>query len=362
MPYHFSFTAWPDDPAPAERPASGAGRRDDDVEADVERLASLVGRGLEFYRALVEAASRIAGGARAVVIVGERDCGADGEGSGRTPPQDRAASLRVDTGAFGPGGGASRLDAFARRVDRLLLRERACRALRNARAETRAFESRAAHDLRALVHPLLLHVDQLRRTGGDSAEELKLLDDLIASLVEWIEENLEEGSITEQMRGASDAGRGDAADVRGALEEVLSRSDRGGLTVSVPDRLPALAADRRLLEAGLAEMLRLGRGAPGRLELEGDGGREVRISYEFGEAREPPDSAPSEPEHRAYPPVTGGLLNLTARSGGTLRVEAGGQRGPDAGTGPAGPVGEGAGRGGLVEARLPASDPSAAGS
>lgn len=326
--------------------------RNGDLAGAPERLSAVVDRGLDFYWTLASLASEAAGGARVRVDV-------DGEGGGDSPdspevasggrrppwpgplPHGPRVSLRMEPGGAVPADGEeeSALDGLARRAGRLLAHEHAHRSLRYVRAEARASETQAAHDLRALLQPLVLHTDQLRRTPGPSDDQLDLLDDLTRSIVDWVENRLRDGALQEEVRLPS-AGRAEPTDPGAALEEALAREDPQGITAAVSPDLPDLDVDRPLVEAGLAELLRLGRNVPRRVHAAPAGDGRVAIAVQLEREPGSPPSAEPAPEGQEYPPVTGGLLNLVAWTGGALHVEAGG----------------GSGR---IEVRLPAADRSA---
>lgn len=315
-------------------------------------LKSSVGGGLAFYWALTTAASEISGGARAVVTLEApgrqalRSSAGDGSprrvmsdeqrggGPGGLPPE---LSVRLQVEAEHPARGDGEWDpeAFARSVDLLLLCERSHRGLRFARARIQAFEAQVGHDLRKLLQPLLLHVEELRRRGSPSAEDLELLDDLTRSLVEGVEE-LQAGGLAEDVRNPSSS-RTEGTDLPAALQEVLDREPPRAVATSIPDRLPALDVDGSSLRAGLRELIHLADSAGGALRVSRGEDGSVRIRAEV-DGDEPPAELPgSASDERPYPPVVGGLLNLTARMDGALRLEAS------------------SGGGGRIDVRLPGS-------
>lgn len=361
----------------AASPADAGTGAGSDPTAD--SLRSAVDRGLAFYWTLTSVASEVAGGVRARLDVGSPDGGDRPESAGESPrgkparggerreqrppwpgplPRGPRVSLSVDAAGPGRADGGSDLDAFVRRADRLVLQENAHRALRYLRAEARASESRAAHDLKVLLQPLVLHVDQLRRARATSDEDLEFLDDLTRSLVEWVEGSLQDGALVEEVRLPS-ASRTEAADLRAALEEVLGREEERELTTTVPGRLPEVNIDRPLLEAGLGELLRLGRDVPRRLEVAPAGSGRIEICVEFGSEPGDPGSSGATADEPEYPPVTGGLLNLATWMDGALRLEAGAPRDPGSEAGA--DREEGADSAGRIEVRLPAADRSAGG-
>lgn len=332
--------------------------RTGDLAGAPEHLSAVVDRGLHFYWTLASVASEAAGGARVRVDVdsdggGDSPCSPDVASGGQRPqwpgplPREPRVSLRMEPGGAVPADGEEEpaLDGLARTAGRLLAHEHAHRALRYVRAEARASESQAAHDLRALLQPLVLHTDQLRRARGPTEDQLDLLDDLTRSIVDWVESRLRSGALQEEVRLPSPA-RAEPSDPGAVLEEALAREDPRGITAEVSPDLPGLDVDRPLVEAGLAELLRLGRNVPRRLHAAPAGDGPVAIAVELEREPGSPPSAEPAPDGEEYPPVTGGLLNLVALTGGALRIETGGQR--EAGGGP-----------GRIEVRLPAADRSA---
>lgn len=301
------------------------------------RLQSSVGDGLAFYWTLTAAASRISGGARAVVAVEDQGRQAlsnvagdgsprrvmrrkqQGPGPGRLLPP-LSVRLRVDTEHSDRGDGEWDPEAFARSVDLLLLCERSHRAVRYAHARNQAFETQAGHDLRKLLQPLLLHVEELRRIGSPSAEDLELLDDLTRSLVEWVGE-LQTGDLVKGVRNPSSS-RTEGTELRTALQEVLDREPPGTVTTSIPSRLPALDVDGPSLQAGLRELIHLADSVGGAFRVNRGEDESVRIRVELDGYEPPVDLPGSTSDERPYPPVVGGLLNLTARTDGLLRLEA----------------------------------------
>lgn len=315
--------------------------------------------GLGFYWTLAATASEVAGGKRAVVQVGdpnrdacpeprddERPRGGKRREQQRPPgydlrPPEVHVSLRIDTDASAHGDEESALRDFVRHADRLLLREQFHRALRDARAKIRAFESRAVHDLRALLQPLVLHVDRARQADSVSADDLELLADLTRSLVEWVEEDFPGGTCAEDRRRPSTSPT-EGTDLRATLEDVLPGADASAPTARFRARLPELDVDRPALEAGLRELLRLAGPVAGTIDVSrAEDGGVVRIRVELDDGRPPVlEASPPTSDEGEYPPVIGGLLNLTAWMDGVLLLETG------------------AGRGGRIEVRLPSAGPS----
>lgn len=337
--FHHVLFPWPSD-AVSRIPTSPEAEHRDEVRRATSRLESSVGHGLDFYWTLTLAASEISGGRRAVVELGDSGGGVhrardpDERTSGDThqehrppryeflPPELRV-SLRVDTKSSSHGTDQSALEAFVGCAHSLLLREQFHRAARYTQAKMRAFESQALHDLRALLHPLVLHASELSHAGSPSAEDLDLLDDLTRSLVEWVEEDLQIDTLVGEGLQAA-ASRKEATDLRAALQEAYSRGDGRTLTVSVSEQLPELSINRPWLEAGLGELLRSARRAQGTLEARRSEDGFVRIRVDLEDEPEPMrSSTTSMPWKTEYPPVIGGLLNLTAWLDGTLRLEAG---------------------------------------
>ena len=353
MTYHHSFDSWPPPPKPHDAPAAEEGEPPAWKSA-ADRLRSVVDRGLVFYWTLASAASEVAAGARSCLRI-EGPEGPwfpmDGPDSGTRPRESAshfrlrfpavAASLvihRNDGTGDPPGAVDPALSAFTNAAEGLVTREQWHRALRYYRSECRAVESQAAHDLRALLQPLLLHVDQLRRTESVTPKELQLLDDLTRALVEWIEEDLEGGGLTDELRLPSPF-PADGTNLRSALEEALDTGARGVGPASVPDQLPELAVDRPVLVAGVEELLQFSVDGTENFRADRAGDSSVRLRVEFGPS--PPVEASGSPDADGseYPPVVGGLLNLVAWGEGSLRVEAA------------------PGKGGVIDVRLPVVPP-----
>lgn len=302
-------------------------------------LESTVDQGLLFYWTLAVTASELSGGGRAVVeLAGSRGGNRTARRSDDSPEADDRresespapdvrvpdlrVTLQVDAEPPDRGTDCSEVGAFLRRVRPLVLREQSHRAVRDTHAKMRALESRAVHDLRALLQPLVLHVSNLRDEGSPSAEDLELLDDLTRSLVEWLEEDLRSGELVEDRRQRATSGA-EGVDLRTALEEVLTTEDRGRRIAGLPERLPDLLIDRPSLDAGLRELLRTAGGGPWTLKVRRSGDSAVRIRADLEETPENPEtSARSVPNDSEHPRVTGGLLSLTVRMGGRLRLEA----------------------------------------
>lgn len=335
MTYRHTFTpctASGPEGSPSEDEAAGGAP----VEA-VGALRSALDGGLVFYWVLAEATSVVARGGGVQLTYGDSGHWPKGETS---PGDDRLSGWRSsspDPTATVPvslevdsiegerdgvdAGSPAAMDDFVRWAAPFVRAEQSRRAIRHAGAATRALEIQAAHDLRALLQPLMLHVDQLKRNGSHSPGELELLDDLTRAIVEWIEDELESGRLRDRTRNPT--GSGDAStDTRNALEEARMEESPRGLEVSIEDELPELSIDRSHLVAGLRELMRLGRHTSRRLRVERSG-RSVSIGVSFLE--EPPidDREAAGGDDHEYPPVRGGLLGLTASTGATIRVTRG---------------------------------------
>lgn len=306
----------------------------------MSRLQSITDQGLLFFWTLAVAASELCGGKPAVVELTDSDGragsarrsdeGPDADDrleSGPSAPDVRVpelhVSLQVDAEPRDGGSDRSGIEALVRRARLLVLREQFHRALLHTGARIRAFESQAVHDLRAHLQPLVLHVSNLRDEGSPSAEDLELLADLTRSLTTWVEEELQSGELVGDRLQPITSGT-EGADLRAALEEVLSEQDGGSRRVDLPERLPDLPVDRPSLDAGLRELLRTARGGPWTLQVRRSEADCVRIRFDLGDASERPGtSVTSIRDGSEDPPVAGALLNLTARMGGRLRLEAG---------------------------------------
>ena len=345
MTYHRTFPAWSRGPEAAGDEQSEI-EESTELSAAVNRLESAVEGGLAFYWILVTAASKAADRADAVLTFGdpvtERSPPAGGGEPAFPPGAPVSLDVEVSSPAGGDGvGGDRELEAFTRRVAGLVMREQIHRALRFGRDEALGLEAQAAHDIRALLQPLMLHVDQLRRNGSPSDESLELLDDLTRGLVQWVEEDLEGGGLRWEDRFPSPTGS-PGTHVGGALEEALEGKARDNLTKRIDDDLPEVSVDRGLLEPGLLELVELGRQTPRRLRVDSDGKGHIRIGVQFDylpEGVSPPDV----PGTRNHAPVVGGLLNLVAWTNGSVRLE----------TGP--------GTAGKIVVRLPTAAPSSSG-
>lgn len=346
MTFHQTFPTW------------SRGREPGDHERDaieghvgrspaVNRLESAVEGGLAFYWLLADAASETAGHADAVVTFGDpvtQRSSPAGGGEATFPP---AAPVSLDVDIPAPAGGDEddgdrELSAFTRRVASLVMQEQTRRTLRCGRNEARALEVQVAHDIRALLQPLLLHVDQLRRNGSPSDESLELLDDLTSGLVQWVEEELEGGGLRREDRFSSPT-EPPGTNVGHAVEEALEGKARDNLTTQIDDALPELHIDHRFLEAALLELIRMGTQVTRELRVEPAGDEAVRLRIQFD--MPPENVAPREPPPREgdHPPVTGALLNLVAWTNGSVRLETGG------------------GTAGRIVVRLPTAAPSSSG-
>lgn len=332
MTYRHSFDSSPPASGPPGEAADGGGERSP-WKIAVDRLRSAVDRGLGFYWTLVSAASEVAGGARSRLRI---------EASGRpeharSPAEDPAPGADPRQRAsprrhLFPGMSAtlvidgdsapidSDLAAFTSAAEALLPRERWQRELRYHLSACRAIESRAAHQLRTLLQPLLLHVDQIRRAESATPKQLQLLDDLTRALVEWVEEDLDGERLADELRIPSPR-RSGGTDLRLALEEALDTDAERVLPASFPERLPALAVDRPVLVAGLEELLRFGPDGTESLGVDRTDDASVRLRVELGAA--PPVETSRSPgsEESAHPPVVGGVLNLVGWMEGTIQLE-----------------------------------------
>lgn len=321
-------------PCPAPDPRRTSSETDDlrDARAEArDALRSTLDGGLAFYWTLARAASDVGRGRRARLTYGHSETAAGDDrlpewSRHRTDPTPRVpVSLEVDASGRtrnGPGADDSpNLEDFVGWATPFICAEQARRAIRHARAASRELETQAAHDLRALLQPLMLHVDQLKRTGPPSPGEFELLDDLTRAFVAWIEEELESGRLGDRVRNATESGEASAG-AREALDQAREEETPRGLEVSVADRLPDVSLDRPRLVAGLRELVRLGREDARRLRMEGDG-NSVSIRLSFSEEPCVAGSPAPGGDDREYPPVSGGLLDLTASTGGTIRVTRG---------------------------------------
>lgn len=336
MTFRHSFPAYPPS-GPRWSPAEDEDLRGARAEA-VDSLRSTLDRGLTFYWVLAKAASDVARGRRASLTYGVPESGRGARRPDREPAaeDDRSSkwarsrpdpspavpvSLEVETAGGGHGasvGGPSDLDDFVRWADPFVRAERSRRAIRRARATARAFESQAAHDLRALLQPLMLHADQLKTNRSHSPEELELLDDLTRAIVEWIEEELDSGRMREDTPNPA-ASRGETTGMREALEDALRQEARGSITVSIADPLPEVSLKRSHLAAGLRELVRLGGDAPRRLRME-PGARSVSVRLSFAGEPGVADSGASGGDDEHYPPVCGGVLDLVSSTRGVIRI------------------------------------------
>jgi len=323
----------------------------------LDPLRSTVDDGLSFYWTLASTASDVAGGAPGAVEISAA-FGADGSSSrgrepdrGREPrPPDRipplppalSTSLVLDLDETDGGDGRGRqedLTAFTEGARALVHREQCRRSLRFSEGTCRAVESRAVHDLRALLQPLLLHVDQLRRAGGVAPDDLELLDDLTGAILEWLEEELDGGGLAEDVRLPS-RDPAAATDLRSALDEAMEASARDRPRMDLPDELPEIAIDQPLLVAGLLELVEFGDDARRSLRAARRGERSVRLRVELDGSPAVVGSPGAESDDPGHPPVTGGLLNLVAWTKGEVHLQVR------------------PGKGGAVEARLPLEAPA----
>lgn len=339
LTYHHSFDGWPPASASPEPPGG-----DEEVrpgwKVAADRLRAAVDRGLVFYWTLTSAASEVAGGARSRLSIeaserpGHAYSAQDDSDSGLPPretpphlqhgPPPVSTSLVIDRGDVSRDGNSaieSALASFTNAAQPFVDREQWHRTLCYHFSEYRAIQSQTAHDLRALLQPLLLHVDQLRRTGSATSNGLQLLDDLTRALVEWVEEDLEGGRLAKEVRLPSPS-PGDGTELQEALEEALEAGARRVRPTRFPDQLSELAVDRPVLVAGLEELLQLcgDRTENLRVDRTGDGSAALRIEFDSAPATAASKKRRSGgPDH---PPVVGGLLNLVAWMGGAIHIEA----------------------------------------
>lgn len=356
MTYRHCFDSWPPPPKPHDAPAADEGRRPT-WERATHRLRGAVDRGLTFYWTLASAASEVAGGARSCL---EIEASRRPESS-RFPVNDAGSGLhpwessshleyllpavstslvieREDTSGDARAALDADLSAFTNAAEPLVTREQWHRAVRCHRSECRAIESQAAHDLRTLLQPLQLHVDQLGRTESATPQQLQLLDDLTRAVVEWVEEDIEGEGLSEELR-LPPPSPADGTDLRSALGEALDTGTQGVLTASVPGQLPELAVDRPVLVAGLEELLQFSVDGTENLRADRVDGSSVRLRIEFDTAPAAAESRKPNSDDLDYPPVVGGLLNLVAWGNASLRVEAAPERG------------------GVIDVRLPLDSP-----
>lgn len=354
MTYHHSFDCWPPDSASSEPPGGEEGERPSwKVAAD--RLRSAIDRGLVFYGTLASAASEVAGTGRSHLSIeaSERPghpCSSLDDSDSRLLPREAPSHVRPgppeistslvidrdDTAPVESSATESALAAFTNAAQPFVAREQWHRALRYHVSECRAIQRQTVHDFRALLHPLQLHVDQLRRSESVTPEALKLLDDLTGKLVRWGEEDLDGGGLAEEVRRPSLSPDG-GTDLRRALGKAVDASAHRGLPASLPDHLPELAVDQPLLVAGLVELLQFSDGTTEALEVgrEGDSSVRLRIEFDASSAVPAPPSQKTRSGGSDHPPVVGGLLNLVAWMGDGIQIEVA------------------PGEGGVIDVRLP---------